>query len=191
MNISVESNIKTLSRRWRGLQKKTVQKATVTALNKMGKEVFGKTVKELSAVTGVKPQKKVRSKMKLYKASSDHLKARISIKDQFLNLIEFGAKQTKKGVRHKAWNRSQLAKGAFIASGRSSGKRLVFAREGEKRLPIRGLPGPSLPIEYFKSGVNKIMDRLVRKRFNVLFERALEFQFLRAMRKDRVIRKFG
>jgi len=190
MNVSVESNIKALSRRWRGVQKKTVKKATVTALNKMGKEVFGKAVKELSAVTGIKPQKKVRAKMKLYKASGRQLDVRIRINGKYLNLIEFSAKQTKKGVRHKAWNRAQIADGAFIASGRNSGKQLVFARKSKERLPIRGLVGPSLPNEYFKSGVNKNMDRLVGKRFNILFERALEFQFQRAMRRDKVIGKF-
>lgn len=187
MNVSIESNIKSISRRWRGIHKNTITKATVSSLNKMGKEVMGKTVKELAQVTGVKPQKKIKSKMKFYKASRNRLDAFIRLKGNYSNLIEFSARQTKKGVRHKAWNNSQIAKGAFIASGRNSGKRLVLKRTSKERLPIRGLVGPSLPNEYFKSGVNKTMNRLVGKRFNTLFNRDLEFYFRKSMRKDRVI----
>ena len=190
MDISIQSNIKSITRQWRGLHKNTVIKATVSSLNKMGKEVMSKSVKELSQATGVKPQKKIRSQMKLYKASRNRLDALIRLKGKYLNLVEFNARQTKKGVRHKSWNRSQLAKGAFIASGRNSGKQLVFARKTQKRLPIRGLVGPSLPNEYFKSNIDKNMNRLIGKRFNVLFERDLEFYFRRSMRKDKVVGLF-
>ena len=52
----------------------------------------------------------------------------IHIKSRYLNAIEFGARQTKKGVSAKIWGVRKVYRGAFIGSGRNSGKQLVFKR---------------------------------------------------------------
>ena len=59
-------------------------------------------------------------------------------------LGEFGARQTRRGVTVTVKRGRRLLRHAFVAPGRFSGKRLVFARErGAGRYPIRALRGPS------------------------------------------------
>ena len=69
----------------------------------------------------------------------------IRIKLRYLNLIEFGARQTKKGVSTKACGKRKLYKHAFIGSGRNSGKQLVFGKTRGNPKKLRALHGPSLP----------------------------------------------
>ena len=52
----------------------------------------------------------------------------IHVKSRYLNAIEFGARHTKKGVLAKIWGVRKVYRGAFIGSGRNSGKQLVFKR---------------------------------------------------------------
>ena len=55
----------------------------------------------------------------------------IFIKSRYKNVIEFGARQTKKGVTAKVWGKRRIYRGAFIGSGRNSGKRLVFKKRSD------------------------------------------------------------
>ena len=107
-------------------------------------------------------------------------------KNQILskNVIEFGARQTKKGVSAKVWGKRRVYKGAFIGSGRNSGKQLVFARtsgatkSGKKR--IKALHGASLPREFHRGDMEKIFNKKIKTRFPILFKRALEFHLMKA-----------
>ena len=58
----------------------------------------------------------------------------INIKSRYKNVIEFGARQTKKGVSAKVWGKRRVYKGAFIGSGRNSGKKLVFGKRKRKKI---------------------------------------------------------
>ena len=46
----------------------------------------------------------------------------IFIKSRYKNVIEFGARQTKKGVSAKVWGKRRVYKRAFIGGGRNSEK---------------------------------------------------------------------
>jgi len=100
------------------------------------------------------------------------------------NVIEFGARQTKKGVSAKVWGKRRVYKGAFIGSGRNSGKQLVFARtsgatkSGKKR--IKALHGASLPREFHRGDMEKIFNKKIKTRFPILFKRALDFHLMKA-----------
>jgi hypothetical protein len=65
-------------------------------------------------------------KIKKDKARKGDEKYSIHIKSRYLNAIEFGARQPKKGVSAKIWGVRKVYRGAFIGSGRNSGKQLVF-----------------------------------------------------------------
>ena len=67
-------------------------------------------------------------KIKKDKARKGDEKYSIHIKSRYLNAIEFGARQPKKGVSAKIWGVRKVYRGAFIGSGRNSGKQLVFKR---------------------------------------------------------------
>ena len=193
-SLSVKSNITQVMKQFRGMDKKIVRKATVTALNKMVKEVAVVAKRELAEKTGLK-KGTVSKKITTKKAKSTDLTARLEVKGRHFNLIEFSARQVRAGVSHKGWGRRQVTKSAFIFTGKSSGKRLVGKRvKGSKnskgREKVKALPGASAPVEYFKGRVDKILKAKIAARFNKLLSTALDFQFSKALRGDRVLGRF-
>ena len=194
MNMNVQSNIDQVVRQFRGMPKRVVNKAVVTALNKMGKEVTTVAKRELAEKTGLK-KGTVAKRIKMDKASRNRESVIIKIGGRYLNLIEFGARQVKSGVTHKAWGVRKLNKHAFIFQGKSSGKELVGARvkgskNNEGREKVKALFGAHIPTEFFRSNVDRILKAKIRTRFNKLLATALDFQFSKELKKDKVIGRF-
>jgi len=127
MEVKVNSNFKKALRDIGNVPRKYVQKAMVTALNKVGAEVVTQAKRELKDATGLKAGV-VAKKIKKDKARKGDETYSIHIKSRYLNAIEFGARQTKKGVSAKIWGKRKIYRGAFIGSGRNSGKQLVFKK---------------------------------------------------------------
>jgi len=187
--MSVTSNIDQVVRQFRGIDKKVVKKATVTALNKMGKEVTVVAKRELAEKTGYK-KGTVARRIKLHKASRHDMTAKVEVKGRHFNLIESGARQIKAGVSHKAWGKRQVLKDAFIFTGKSSGKRLVGVRlrgsQGERgREKVKAVWGASAPVEYFRGKVDEILKRKIKTRFNKLLATALDYQFRKSMTRGK------
>ena len=132
MEVKVKSNMAKAMRNLGTVHKKYVQKALVTSLNKVGAEVVTQAKRELKEATGLKAGV-VGKKIKKDKARKGDETYSIHIKSRYLNVIEFGARQTKKGVSAKVWGKRRIYKNTFIGSGKDSGKQLVFARS--KRNP--------------------------------------------------------
>ena len=99
---------------------------------------------------------------------------------QNLNAIEFGARQTKKGVSAKIWGKRKIYRGAFIVSRRNSGKQLVFKKSNRNPKRIQAVHGASLPREFERQGMTKIFNKKIKTRFPILFKRALEFHLMKA-----------
>ena len=161
--------------------RKYVQKAMVTALNKMGKEVMTQAKRELKDATGLKVGV-VAKGLKKDKARRGDETYTIRIKSRYKNVIEFGARQTKKGVSAKIWNNRKIYKGAFIGSGRNSGKQLVFKKSRRKK-GIEAVHGASLPREFERQNMAKIFNKKIKTRFPILFKRALDFHLMKAKRR--------
>ena len=160
------------------VHKKYIPKAMVTALNKVGKEVVTQAKRELKEATGLKAGT-VAKKITKDKARRGDEEYTIRIKSKYLNLIEFNARQTKRGVSAKAWGNRKIYRGAFIGSGRNSGKQLVFKKiKGSKQ--IKAVHGASLPREFVRQDMEKIFNKKIKDRFPILFKRAVEFQMLKA-----------
>ena len=109
------------------VHKKYIQKALVTALNKVGAEVVTQAKRELKDATGLKAGT-VAKKLTKDKARRGDETYSIRIKSRYLNLIEFNARQTKRGASVKAWGKRKNYRGAFIGRGQNSGKELVFKK---------------------------------------------------------------
>ena len=182
MEVKVKSNMKEALRNLGTVHKKYVQKALVTALNKVGAEVVTQAKKELAGATGLK-QKVVNKKINKDQARRGDEEYSIFIKSRYLNVIEFGAKQTKKGVSANVWGKRKIYKGAFIGGGRNSGKRLVFKKLKDDPKRIEALHGASLPREFHRQDMEKIFKKKIKTRFPILFKRAVEFQMLKALKK--------
>ena len=104
----------------------------------------------------------------------------IHIKPRYLNAIEFGARQTKKGVSAKIWGVKKIYRGAFIGGGRNSGKQLVFKKSKHNPKRIEAVHGASLPREFERQGMAKIFNKKIKTRFPILFKRAVDLQMLKA-----------
>jgi len=179
MEVKVNSNFKKALRDIGNVPRKYVQKAMVTALNKVGAEVVTQAKKELAGATGLKAGV-VGKKIKKDKARKGDETYSIHIKSRYLNVIEFGARQTKKGVSAKVWGKRRIYKGAFIGSGRNSGKQLVFKKRKNAPKRIEALHGASLPREFERQDMAKIFNKKIKTRFPILFKRAVEFQMMKA-----------
>ena len=182
MEVKVNSNFKKALRDIGNVPRKYVQKAMVTALNKVGAEVVTQAKRELKDATGLKAGV-VAKKIKKDKARRGDEEYSIFIKSRYLNVIEFGARQTKRGVSAKVWGKRKIYRGAFIGSGRNSGKQLVFGKTRGNPKQLKALHRPSLPREFERQDMAKIFNKKIKTRFPILFKRAVEFQLMKARGK--------
>ena len=95
-------------------------------------------------------------------------------------MIEFGATQTKRGVSAKVWGKRKIYRGAFIGSGRNSGKQLVFRQDKDDPKRAVALHGASLPREFHRQDMESIFKKKIKTRFPILFKRTVEFHMLKA-----------
>jgi len=184
MEVKVKSNMDRAMRGLWNVKTKYIQKALVTSLNKIGAEVVTQAKRELKDATGLKAGV-VGKKIKKDKARKGDETYSIYIKSRYLNAIEFGARQTKKGVSAKIWNIRKNYKGAFIGSGRNSGKQLVFGKSKKKKNKLKALHGASLPREFHREDMAKIFNMKIKNRFPILFKRALDFHLIKAQSRLR------
>ena len=181
MDIAVKNTIKQAMKNVKFVHQQYIPKALVTALNKVGAEVATQAKKELAGATGLKAGV-VAKKIGKDKARRGDEKYTISIKSNYLNLIEFNGKQTKRGVSAKAWGNRKIYRGAFIGRGQNSGKQLVF-KKGRGSKQIKAVHGASLPREFERQDMKSIFNKKIKTRFPILFKRAVEFQMLKALKK--------
>ena len=178
MEVKVNSNFKKALRDIGNVPRKYVQKAMVTALNKVGAEVVTQAKRELKDATGLKAGT-VGKKIAKDKARRGDETYTINIKSRYKNVIEFGARQTKKGVSAKVWGKRRVYKGAFIGSGKNSGKQLVFGKTRGNPKKLKALHGPSLPREFHRQDMESLFNKKIKIRFPILFKRAAEFHMLK------------
>ncbi len=184
MEVKVNSNFKKALRDIGNVPKKYVQKAMVTALNKVGAEVFTQAKRELKDATGLKVGVVAKGLAKDKARRGDETYT-IRIKSRYKNVIEFGARQTKKGVSAKVWGKRRVYKHAFIASGKNSGKQLVFGKTRGNPKKLKALHGPSLPREFQRQDMESLFNKKIKTRFPILFKRAVEFHLMKAQSRLR------
>jgi hypothetical protein len=90
---------------------------------------------------------------------NDRAHISIHIKSRYLNAIEFGARQTKKGVSVKIYEIRKNYKGAFIWSCPNTGKQLVFKKSKRNPIRIEAVHGASLPREFERKGMAKLFNK--------------------------------
>ena len=101
-------------------------------------------VNQISANLSLK-KKVIRDRLRLEKATYQKWQARITVRTKRIPLMEFKARQNKKGVSYlieKGQGRKRIDS-AFEAT-MASGHRGIFKRKGPSRFPIIELLGPSL-----------------------------------------------
>jgi len=167
-----------------------VDRVLVTSVNSVSTTGRKEIVREMSRKLTLK-QKRVREGTALRRATRQRLEAVITVSGRRIMLIEFSARQTRRGVTYQI-ERSQgrkLLPSGFIARGRAirgtvGGGRpmpeLVWKRAGKPRLPIFPKRGPSLPVAFERAdelqtkvmgGMSDLLERRVWQKVNWLLER--------------------
>ena len=129
------------------------------AINRTATTARAKTARKLAGQIRVKVSQ-VKKGISIIKAMRDYWQATLRITTRRIPLIQFGARQTRRGTSYQIDKRAgrKTIKGAFIqtmpitGASQKHGHRGVFKREGKERLPIRELFGPSLGFVFEESG---------------------------------------
>lgn len=133
------------------------QKALQRSVNYGAKQGRKISVDEMAKKAALK-KKTIRGETSMYFASLSNLTAKLVIKGGSIPLIEYGARQTKKGVTFKIWKDSKRERyrHAFIAQITGNSAKGVYERDIKSpaydgRLPLRSKGGPAVPNIYDKT----------------------------------------
>jgi len=133
------------------------QKALQRSVNHGAKQGRKISVDEMAKKAALK-KKTIRGQTSMYFASLSGLTAKLVIKGSPLPLMEYGARQTKKGVTFKIWKDSKRERyrHAFIAQITGSSAKGVYERnigasDYDGRTPLRSKRGPAVPNIYDKT----------------------------------------
>ncbi|MCA1776062.1 MAG: hypothetical protein LC676_10765 [Loktanella sp.] len=124
------------------------------ALNHEGRKSYTAVKRALRKQTSIRSAT-VSKQTRFEGPRGDNLTATIEATGNHLGLVHFKPKQFSYGVRAKVWGESQRFPSAFIV-GSLGGN--VFKREGEGRLPIKRMFGPSIPREMIKDASIKAFE---------------------------------
>lgn len=158
MRIAVTVHSADLSRVLRELRDQSPV-AVSRALNRTITNVQTGARREISADTGL-PVRRVGHAMKLERATRSKLRAALQVRGARIPLIDFKARQTRKGVSYRLPTGRGSLPGGFIARMRS-GHVGVFKRVGKSRLPIGEKFGPSLPRVFLQARVTRVLHSIV------------------------------
>lgn len=121
--------------------------ANARALNLVLRKMNTAMVRSISKEMGVQ-QKKVRQRIAKHKATRTKQVATLRLKGRAFNLIEFKARQVKRGVKASPWGGRRLFPHAFIATMPQGGTIVVIRQKRGGRLvprmPIRAMLGPGV-----------------------------------------------
>ena len=171
-----------LLRKLRAIERSVVPLAVSRGINRTTTTVRAEASRDTARAMGLKVRP-VRKSMRVQRASTQRLFSLIIATGRKLSLRHFAARHIRKGVSHKAYGRRQLAKGAFMARGKNTDVKQVFARRGPARLPIRKLFGPAVPETLAKDNIMTAVRRNVRRLLPKRIKAQFKFEVARLARR--------
>lgn len=156
---------------WGQIQARAAKAALRRGLNRSTRTVRTRAGREVAQRMGLKVRD-VRESTDVRLARGNQLETRIEARGRPLNLIRFGARQTKRGVRAKPWNQSRLFPGLWIGND----GRTVFVRSRKQGRAVRSAFGPGLGNEMTELVRSRRFRELYAERFLLEFREAYRFQ---------------
>lgn len=153
-----ERKLKAVERQVRGIPG-GMKRIMPRAINRTATTARARTARKIAGQVKVKVST-AKKGVSIIKARQDRWRATLRITSRRIPLIQFGARQTQKGVSYqisKSTGRKSI-KSAFIqtmpitGAAQEYGHRGVFMRKGKARFPIRELFGPSIGIVFEQAG---------------------------------------
>ena len=153
-SVRIQHDAREVEKMLRGL-KNGANKVLVRAINKTATPVKRVALRSMAKDLRL-TQKSVAKSVKLDRATWRLKRATITVTGRRIPIIDFGARQVKKGVTYKGRGGGRkLIPGAYIATMESKG---VFKRIGRERGPNRELLGPSPQYVFVRHHIRKAMD---------------------------------
>ena len=187
-DITIQHDLKKLSRSLSTLEKQVTPQATIRTLNRVAESAKVASARHIAPQMNSR-QAGVKRRIETQKATFKRLWATLVARDRALQLIEFvvGSKKPtqqkggKRGlVKAKVYGKTRTYNKAFIAPRRSgSSKTTVYIRKGPKRKPLKMLYGPGIMQLFRQSENDQVMQTTIRERFPIEFARNLAFYIKR------------
>lgn len=170
------------------LEKQVFPTATARALNLVASKMRTAMVRSIADEMGIQ-QKAVRTRTKLIKATKVRQQALLEFRGRAFNLIEFRARQTKRGVTASPWGRRQLIPYAFIATMPQGGRIVVIRslRGGTRvrRLPIEAWLGPGVAKTAAAEGMQRERTKLMQDVYPTELARQLDLLVTQVLARQR------
>lgn len=179
MKLSIKTNFPDVAKQLNALQKDVATQATARALNRTVEQAKTSMSKEIRAEFNL-PAAKVNQALRINraKASGGLLSLVASLESpakrgRSLNLANFAARQTKKGVSFKIRRTGGRVTipGSFLINGGKT----VMIRVGKARLPIKALQTIDVAQMFNTKRINARVVQTIEDRFPVIFAREAKF----------------
>lgn len=155
--------------------------ATIRALNKVAVNVRVAASRAIRERRGL-PAAAVNKTMTVQRASRATLVSRLTVSGRPIDLKNYGARQTSKGVTVTVTRgQRKLIPSAFIVASRSG---QVFTREGKSRLPITKMVGPSIPSTFVQEQVKLAWLTVAKDAMVKRSAEELNYELLKLRKKD-------
>jgi len=186
MKLTISTNFPDVQRRLESLRKDVAERATARAVNRtleLGRTEMSRAIREEFNLSASKVREKLQVRRAAFKAGLLSIEGELLSRDpsnkrRAINLINFGARETKQGLTVKikrAGGRVIAAKRGFIGNK----GRTAFTRVGDKRLPIRPLQTIDVPQMFNTRRINSKVTAFLQRRFPEVFAREVAFYLQR------------
>ena len=186
MDIRISTNFPEVQKKLDQLRNDIANKASVGAVNKtlaQAQTEMGRAIGEEFNLTRTKIREKLFLRRAGFKAGRLIVEGELFSRDprgkrRAINLINFGARQTRQGLTAKikrGGSRVVASSKGFIGNK----GRTAFKRVGEKRLPIEPLQTIDVPQMFNTKRINARVVRKINQAFPGVFERELAFYLRR------------
>jgi len=131
----------------------------IRAVNHVGNKGYTAMARATARQAGLKvgDTKKV---MKKRLAHAGDPTFRIIARGAHFPAYKFAGRQTRKGASAAPWRKRRVFPGTFVAR-MASGHVGIFRRLSSRRLPVKELWGPAVPVEMMKTEPKAVFERLV------------------------------
>jgi hypothetical protein len=179
MKLTITHNFPDVAKQINSLRDDVAKQATARALNRTVEQAKTSMSREIRAEF-VLPAAKVNQALRINRARASagtfNLEASLESpakRGRSLNLANFGARQTKKGVSFKIKRNGQrvVIPGSFLIN---AGK-TVMIRTGKARLPIKALQTIDVAQMFNTKRINSKVVQVIKDRFPAIFEREAKF----------------
>ena len=183
ISINVQHNFKQVAVKLYELRTDVLEKAKISALNKVAAQAKTSAAKEIRAAGYNMKAAAIKKQISIKRAVRGNAVAIVKCSGRPIPLIQFSARETKSGVSVSVKHGRKLLKGAFIAT-MPTGHEGVYVRVGNQHkkingkwhgLPIKELYGPSIPAAFGNDIVQAAIATLVRDKFPSILEHEIKF----------------